>query len=79
MACKPNIDNMSFKPFTVNEHSATNSELDPDTNYFESVSALNTKCLTVSKIEGFISNIDSEFFPVLHPNIRSMKNRFEGF
>ena len=34
MTPEANFENMSFKSFKVNEHSTTNPELDPDTNFF---------------------------------------------
>ena len=70
MTPKPNFEEMSFKPFTVNEHS---------TNFFESISSLDTKHFTVNETKTFVSNIDSESFTVLHLNIRSMKKNFESF
>ena len=66
----PNFEDMSFTKFTVNEDSAIDPELDPDTNFFESIFSLNTK---------YFSNIDSECFTVLHLNTRSMKKSFENF
>ena len=35
MTAELNFEDMSFKPFTVNEHSTMNPELDPDTNFWE--------------------------------------------
>ena len=40
---------------------------------------LDTKYFTVNKTKTFVSNIDSEYFTVLHLNIRSMKDNFESF
>ena len=79
MTPEPNVEDMSFKPFTVNEHATIDLKLDPDTNFFESVSSLDTKYFTVNKTKTFVSNIDSEYFTVLHLNIRSMKKNFEIF
>ena len=79
MTPEPNFEDMSFKPFTVNEHSTIDPELDPDTNFFESISSLDTKYFTVNETKTFVSNIDSESFTVLHLNIRSMKKNFESF
>ena len=73
MTPEPNFWEMSFNPFTVNEHSTINPELDPDTNFFESIFSLDTKCFTVNETKTFVSNIDSESFTVLHLNIRSME------
>ena len=79
MTREPNFWDMSFNPFTVHEHSTINPELDPDTNFFESISSLDTKYFTVNETKTFVSNVDSEFFTVLHLNIRSMKKNFEIF
>ena len=79
MTPEPNFEDMSFKPFTVNEHSTIDPELDPDTNFFESISSLDTKYFTVNETKTFVSNIDSESFTVLHLNIRSMKKNSESF
>ena len=49
MTPEPNFEDMSFKPFTVNEHSTIDPELDPDTNFFESISSLDTKYFTMNK------------------------------
>ena len=73
MTSEPNFEDMSFKPFAVNEHFTINPELDPDTNFFESIFSLDTKYFTVNKTKTFVSNIDSESFTVLHLNIRNMK------
>ena len=75
MTPEPNFEVMSFKLFTVNEHSTIDPELDPGTNFFESIFSLDTKHFTVNETKIFISNIDSESFTVLHLNIRSMKTK----
>ena len=35
MTAKPNFEDMPFKPFTANEHSTIDPELDPDTNFLK--------------------------------------------
>ena len=79
MTPEPNFEDMSFKPFTVNEHSTIDPELDPDTNFFESISSLDTKYFTMNETKTFVSNIDPESFTVLHLNIRSMKKTLKVF
>ena len=79
MTPEPNFEDMSVKPFTVNKHSIIDPELDPDTNIFESISSLDAKYFTVNETKTFVSNIDSEFFSVLHLNMRSLKRNFESF
>ena len=78
MTPKPNFEDLSFKPFTVNEHSTINLELDPDTNFFESISSFDTKYFIANETKTFVSNIDSEFFTVLHLNIRIMKKTMKA-
>ena len=34
MTPEPNYEDMSFDPFTINEHSTINPELDPDIIFF---------------------------------------------
>ena len=75
MTPEPNFEGMSFKPFTVNEHSTIEPELDPDTNFFESISSPDTKYFTVNETKTFVNNIDSESFTILHLNIRSIKKK----
>ena len=79
MTPEPNFEDMSFKPFTVNEHSTINPKLDPDTNFFESISSLDTKYFNENETKTFVSNIESESFTVFHLDIRSMKKYFESF
>ena len=78
MTPEPNFEDMSFKPFTVNEHSTINPKLDLDTNFFESIFSLDTKYFTVNETKAFVTNIDSQSFTVLCLNI-SMKKIFESF
>ena len=75
MTPEPNFEGMSFKPFTVNEHSTIEPELNTDTNFFESTSSPDTKYFTVNETKTFVNNIDSESFTILHLNIRSMKKK----
>ena len=70
MTPEPNFEGMSCKPSSVNEHCTIDPELDPDTKFFGSISSLDTKYFTVNETKTFVSNIDSEFFTVLHLNIR---------
>ena len=55
---------MSFKLFTGNENSTINPELDPDTNFFESIFSLDTKYFIVSVNKTFITNQSKQiYFP----------------
>ena len=56
MTSEPNFEDMSFKAFTVNEHSTIDPELVPDANFFESISSLDTKYVTVNETRTFVSS-----------------------
>ena len=56
MTSEPNFEDMSFKAFTVNEHSTMDPELVPDANFFESISFLDTKYVTVNETRTFVSS-----------------------
>ena len=60
MSPELNFEDMSFKPFIVNERSTINPELDPGTNFFESISSLDIKHFTMNETKTFVSNIESE-------------------
>ena len=60
MTPEPDFEDMSFKPFTVNEHSAISPELDQDTNFFESFSSFDSKYFTLNETKTLVSNIDSD-------------------
>ena len=66
MTPEPKFEDLSFNRFAVNEQSTLNAELDPDTNFFESIPSLDTKYFTVNETKTYVSNIDSESFTVLH-------------
>ena len=67
MTPEPNIENMSFKPFTVNEYFTINLyKPNKPIIFFESISSLDTKYFTESGTKTFVSNTDSESFAVLH-------------
>ena len=72
MTPESNFEDMPFKPFTVNEHSTINPELDPD------IFSIDTKYFTVNKTKTYVNNIDSESFTALHLTI-SMKKNFGSF
>ena len=58
MTPEPKFEDMSFKPFTVNKHCTVERELDPDTNFFKSISSLDKKYFTVNETKIFVSKID---------------------
>ena len=79
MTPEPNFEEMSYKPFEVDESITVNPELDPDVNFFQNISSLDTKYFSLNETKNFVNNIDSKSFSVLHLNIRSMKKNFETF
>ena len=62
------------KLFSVSEHFTINTEIDPDTNYFENISSLDIKYFTMNETKTFVSDIDPEYFTILHLNISMKKN-----
>ena len=62
------------KLFSVSEHFTINTEIDPDTNYFENISSLDIKYFTMNETKTFVSDIDPEYFTILHLNISMEKN-----
>ena len=62
------------KLFSVSEHSTINTEIDPDTNYFENISSLDIRYFTMNETKTFVSDIDPEYFTILHLNISMKKN-----
>ena len=81
MTLEPNFEDMSFKPFTLNEHSTINlykpNKPNKPINFFECISSLDTKYFTVNETKTFVSNIDSESFTVLCLN--KYEKTFENF
>ena len=62
------------KLFSVSEHFTKNTEIDPDTNFFENISSLDIKYFTMNETKTFVSDIDPEYFTILHLNISMKKN-----
>ena len=62
------------KLFSVSEHFTINTEIDPDTNFFENISSLDIKYFTMNETKTFVSDIDPEYFTILHLNISMKKN-----
>ena len=62
------------KLFSVSEHFTINTEIDPDTNFFKNISSLDIKYFTMNETKTFVSDIDPEYFTILHLNISMKKN-----
>ena len=79
MTPEPNFEEMSYKPFAVDENVTVNPELDPDINFFQSITSLDTQYFSLDETKNLVNNVDSNSFSVPHLNIRSMKKNFENF
>ena len=73
MTPEPTFESMSYKPLLVDDNFTVNQELDPDVNFFQSISSLDAKYLSINETKHFVNTLDSNSFSVLHLNIRSMK------
>ena len=60
MIPEPSFEFLSYKPFSVDGNLAVNPELDPDVNFFQSISSLDTKYFNIDDTKIFSnSNISS--------------------
>ena len=44
---EPNFDSLSYKPFSVDGNLTFNAELDPDVNFFQCISSLDKKYISI--------------------------------
>ena len=80
MIREPSFESLSYKPFSVDGNLTVNTELDPDFNFFQNISYLDTQYFNIDDAKTFVNNnISSDSFSVLHINIRSMQKNFEKF
>ena len=80
MTPEPSFESLSYKPFSVDGNLTVNAELDPDVNFFQNISSLDTQYFNIDDAKTFVNNnISSDSFSVLHINIRSMQKNFEKF
>ena len=78
MTPEPSFESLSYKPFSVDGNLTVNTELDPDFNFFQNISYLDTQYFNIDDAKTFVNNnISSDSFSVLHINIRSMQKNFE--
>ena len=75
------FESLSHKPFSVDgNHTAHAELLDPDVNFFQNISCLDTQYFNIDNAKTFVNNnISSDSFSVLHIIIRSMQKNFEKF
>ena len=80
MTPEPNFESLSYKPFSVNSNHAVHAKLDPDVNFFQNISSLDTQYFNIDDAKTFVNNnISSDSFSVPLINIRSMQKNFEKF
>ena len=80
MTPEPSFESLSYKPFSVNSNHTVHAKLDPDVNFFQNISSLDTQYFNIDDAKTFVNNnISSDSFSVLHINIRSMQKNFEKF
>ena len=80
MTPEPSFESLSYKPFSVDGNHTVHAELDPDVNFFQNISSLDTQYFNIDDAKTFVNNnISSDSFSVLHINIRSMQKNFEKF
>ena len=78
MAPEPSFETMCFNPFLAND-SLNDSNQNPDVNFYNNISSLESNYLSPSEIDKNFKNFSTESFSVLHLNIRSMNKNFEAF
>ena len=80
MIREPSFESLSYKPFSVDGNLTVNAELDPDVNFFQNISSLDTQYFNIDDAKTFVNNnISSDSFSVLNINIRSMQKNFKKF
>ena len=78
MAPEPSFEIMCFNPFLAND-SLNDSNQNPDVNFYNKISSLESNYLSPSEIDKNFQNFCKESFSVLHLNIRSKNKTFEAF
>ena len=78
MAPEPSFETMCFNLFLAND-SLNDSNQNPDVNFYNNISSLESNYLSPSEIHKNFKNFSTESFSVLHLNIRSMNKNFEAF
>ena len=51
------FESLSYKPFLVNGNLTVNAELDPDVNFSQNISSLDTRYYSIDDIETFVKNL----------------------
>ena len=73
-----NFKSLSYNPFSIHK-SSINSEHDPDINFYQDISSLETHYCNPNDFKNNFQSFLKDSFSVLHFNIRSMNKNFESF
>ena len=73
-----NFESLSYNPFSIHE-SSINSEHDPDINFYQDISSLETHYCSPNDFQNNFQCFLKDSFSVLYLNIRSMNKNFEPF
>ena len=78
MTPEPSFESLCFNPFLIKD-SLNDSSQDPDINFYNDISSIETTYLKPNEVNKDFENFSSETFSILHLNIRSMNKNFENF
>ena len=78
MAPEPSFETLCFNPFFAND-SLNDSNQNPDVNFYNNISSLESHYLSPSEIDKNFQNFCKESFSVLHLNIRCKNKNFKAF
>ena len=73
-----NFESLSYNPFSIHE-SSINSEHDPDINFYQDISSLETHYCSPNDFQNNFQCFLKDCFSVLHLNTRNMNKNFESF
>ena len=73
-----NFESLSHNLFSIHE-SSINSEHDPDINFYQDISSLETHYCSPNDFKNNFQSFLKDSFSVLHLNIRSMNKNVESF
>ena len=73
-----NFDSLLHNPFSIHK-SSINSEHDPDVNFYQEISSLETHYCSPNDSQNNFQSFLKDYLSVLHLNIRSINKNFESF
>ena len=73
-----NFESLSYNPFSIHK-SSINSEHDPDINFYQDISSLETHYCCPNNFKNNFQCFLKDSFSFLHLNIRSINKNFESF